>query len=46
MKKIFSLILLFLLICSPCYAGVDFNGDADAITINDTMVFNDITISF
>jgi len=31
MKKIFSLILLVLLMFSPCYAGVDFNGDLDEI---------------
>ena len=31
MKKIFSLILLILLMCSPCYAGVDFTPNS---TIN------------
>ena len=29
--RFFCLVLLFLLICSPCCAGVDFNGDADYI---------------
>jgi len=37
MKKIFrffGLILLFLLICSPCYAGVLFNGSDTYISVN------------
>ena len=48
MKQIFSLILLFLLICSPCYAGVDFNGDADYIncgTDSSLAITGDITIA-
>ena len=32
MKKIFSLVLLLLLICSPCYAGVDLDGNEDRLT--------------
>ena len=53
MKKIFRffcLILLFLLICSPCYAGVDFNDlvlPVDTIQTNDTNYGIDAyTVSF
>ena len=42
LNKLYSLLLLFLLIASPCWGGVDFNGDADYINLGSSSTIDNV----